>query len=259
MANGDGPASASAAGPLAGKTAIITGAGQGAGRGIAEAFVRAGARVALLGRSLGKLEDVAAGLPEGMALPVACDVGDGAQITCTVAKVVEAYGGVRILVNAAQHTVRGGAFLDVPENDIDALWRTGPLATLRLMRACYPYLRGDGVIINFGSGAQFTPQGYGVYAGTKEAIQAFTRTAAVEWGPENIRCHLIVPLVVSPSMAEDRAAAGRGYDSLTKGVPLQRLGTPDDIGRAAVFLAGPDATYMTGQVLMLDGGSKYHR
>jgi meso-butanediol dehydrogenase/(S,S)-butanediol dehydrogenase/diacetyl reductase len=246
------------AGPLAGKTAIVTGAGQGAGRGVAEAFAAAGARVALVGRTRAKLDEVAAGLGNGSGsgLPVVCDVAEPDQIGDAVAAVVAAFGGVQILVNAAHHTVRDGTLLDVSDDDLDALWRTGPLATLRLMRACHPYLAGDGVIINFGSGAQFRPQGYGAYAAAKDAIQSLTRAAAVEWGNDGIRAHVIVPHVLSPSMT---AAFHGRYDDLLTRIPVGRLGTPEDIGAAAVFLAGPGATFLTGQVLMVDGGMQYHR
>jgi NAD(P)-dependent dehydrogenase (short-subunit alcohol dehydrogenase family) len=252
----DGPAPGSSARPLAGKAAIVTGAGQGAGRGIAEAFAAAGARVALVGRTPGKLDEVAARLGVGLALPVVCDVAEPDQIGDAVAAVVAAFGGIQILVNAAHHTVRDGTLLDVTDDDVDALWRTGPLATLRLMRACHPYLAGDGVIINFGSGAQFRPQGYGAYAAAKDAIQALTRAAAVEWGKDGIRAHVIVPHVVSPSMT---AAFHGEYDELIARIPVGRLGQPEDIGAVAVYLAGPGATFLTGQVLMVDGGMQYHR
>jgi NAD(P)-dependent dehydrogenase (short-subunit alcohol dehydrogenase family) len=250
------PGSGLCAGPLAGKAAIVTGAGQGAGRGIAEAFAAAGARVALVGRTRGKLDEVAARLRVGLALPVVCDVAEPDQIGEAVAAVVAAFGGIQILVNAAHHAVRGGTLLDVTDDDVDALWRTGPLATLRLMRACHPYLAGDGVIINFGSGAQFRPQGYGAYAAAKDAIQALTRAAAVEWGKDSIRAHVIVPHVVSPSMT---AAFNGQYDELIARTPVGRLGQPEDIGAVAVFLAGPGAAFLTGQVLMVDGGMQYHR
>jgi meso-butanediol dehydrogenase / (S,S)-butanediol dehydrogenase / diacetyl reductase len=244
--------------PLEGKIAMVTGAGQGAGRGVAEAFVEAGARVALLGRTPAKLTAVAAGCPPGATIVVACDLGEPAQIDDAVDRVLAEYGTVDLLVNAAHHTVRHGALLEVSDDDIDLLWRTGPMASLRLMRRCHPHLREGGVIINFGSGAQFTPQNYGVYAATKDALAAITRTAAVEWGPDGIRAHLIVPHVVSPSMDADFARRG-GVDDLIARIPLRRLGRPTDVGAAAVFLAGPSASFITGQVLMVDGGLIYHR
>jgi meso-butanediol dehydrogenase/(S,S)-butanediol dehydrogenase/diacetyl reductase len=243
---------------LQGKVAIVTGAGQGAGRGVAQAFVTAGARVALLGRTAAKLEAVAEQCPDGTALPVVCDVGFAEQIRAAVDQVVETFGGVQIVVNAAHHTVRSGSLLEVSDADADALWRTGPMASLRMMRTCHPYLKGDGLVINFGSGAQFTPQGYGVYAATKDALAAITRAAAVEWGPDGIRAHLIIPHVVSPSMLEDYRRTGR-LDSALERIPVGRLGQPADIGAAAVFLASPAASFITGQTLMVDGGMIYHR
>ena len=236
----------------------MTGASQGAGRGVAEAFVAVGARVALVGRTRATLDEVARALPTGAAVPMVCDVGDGEELDAVVERVIETFGRIDVLVNAAQHLGRDGALLEVDEADVDALWRTGPLATIRLMRLCHPHLRGGGVVINFGSGAQFAPQGYGVYAGTKEAIATISRAAAVEWGPDGIRVHVIVPHVVSPSMVETLTRHGM-FESAADRIPLRRLGQPSDIGAAAVFLASPAASFITGQTLMVDGGISYHR
>jgi NAD(P)-dependent dehydrogenase (short-subunit alcohol dehydrogenase family) len=249
-------------GKLSGKTAIVTGAAQGAGLGVATALAAEGANVALLGRTLAKLDAAAATFDPSRVLSVQCDVGDAAQSEAAVAAVAERWGGVDILVNAAQHTGRRARLLDLAYDDLDALWRTGPVASLRLMRLCHGYLRGGGSVINFGSGAQFTPADFGGYAATKEAIRTLTRAAAVEWGPDGIRANMIVPHVVSPSMESDLRSRGQ-YDSLVENlierIPLSRLGQPVDIGRAAVFLAGPDSDFITGQVLMVDGGLVYHR
>ena len=168
------------------------------------------------------------------------------------------FGRVDILVNAAHHNTRGGRLLDIDDDDVDLLWRTGPLATLRFMRACHPHLAGGGSIVNFGSGAQYAPEGYGVYAGTKDAIQAITRAAAVEWGGDGIRANVIVPHVTSPSMEVALSDPARRERSLAS-IPIGRFGQPTDIGRVAAFLAGPDAAFMTGQTLLVDGGMKYHR
>ena len=148
--------------------------------------------------------------------------------------------------------------LDIDDDDVDLLWRTGPLATLRFMRACHPHLAGGGSIVNFGSGAQYAPEGYGVYAGTKDAIQAITRAAAVEWGGDGIRANVIVPHVTSPSMEAALVDPARRERSLAS-IPIGRFGQPADIGRVAAFLAGPDAAFVTGQTLLVDGGMKYHR
>ena len=259
-AAGDLPAAVPPAAPtgrLAGKVAIVTGAAQGAGRGIAEAFVAAGARVALVGRTLSTLQDVAAALPAGSAHPIVCDVGDPSAIEGMVADVVGRWGGVQVLVHAAHHAVRGGALLELADSDAEALWTTGPLATWRLMRACHPHLRGDGTVITFGSGAQFGPEGYGMYAATKDAVRTLTRAAAVEWGRDGIRVHMIVPHVVSPAFEADLAR--RGAAAPIERIPVGRLGRIEDVGRVAVFLATPDSGFLTGQVFMVDGGMMYHR
>ena len=187
-----------------------------------------------------------------------CDVGVADEIDATVERVVEQLGTIDVLVNAAHHNTRGGWLLEVADDDVDLLWRTGPLATLRFMRACHPHLAGGGSIVNFGSGAQYAPEGYGVYAATKDAIQAITRAAAVEWGRDGIRANLIVPHVTSPSMEAALADPARRARSLAS-IPIGRFGQPSDIGRVAAFLAGPDAAFVTGQTLLVDGGMKYHR
>jgi NAD(P)-dependent dehydrogenase (short-subunit alcohol dehydrogenase family) len=247
-------------GELDGKAALVTGAGQGAGRGIALALAGAGAAVALVGRTRSKLDAVREEVEQagGRAVVLPGDVADADTVAAVVDRAVGALGAIDILANVAHHHVRRGRLLDMDETDVDANWMTGPLATLRFMRACHPHLRGDGVIINTGSGAQFRPQDYGIYAAAKDAVAAITRAAAVEWGPDGIRAHLIVPHAVSPAMEADLADPARRAATLAS-IPLGRFGRPDDIGRAAVFLAGPAAAFMTGQVLLVDGGMSYHR
>ena len=245
---------------LGGKVALVTGAAQGAGRGVADALADEGASVAVVGRTLEKLEVVADEIEArgGRARAMRCDVGVEDDIVGVVDAVVAEFGTVDILVNAAHHTTRGAWLLQVDERDVELLWRTGPLATLRFMRTCHPFLCDGGSIVNFGSGAQYAPEGYGVYAATKDAIQAITRAAAVEWGRDGIRANVIVPHVTSPSMEEALTDPARRARSLAS-IPLGRFGLPEDIGRVAAFLAGPGAAFVTGQVLVVDGGMKYQR
>jgi NAD(P)-dependent dehydrogenase (short-subunit alcohol dehydrogenase family) len=165
---------------LEGRAALVTGAGQGVGRGIALALAAEGCAVAVAGRTGSKLRDVCGEIAGrgGAAVPVVCDVTHPEQIEACVEAVVERLGGLDVLVNNAQ-IVPLGTLLEVSDEDVEAGWRSGPLATLRLMRACHPHLRGGGSIVNLGTGAALRPDpvGYGAYAAVKEAIRALTRAA----------------------------------------------------------------------------------
>ena len=147
-------------GMLDGKVALVTGAGQGVGRGIALALAGEGARIAVAG-------------------PIVCDVMIAADIERCVQQTVAALGTVDILINNAQ-VVPLGRLLDVTEEHYQEGMDSGPLATLRFMKACYPYLRDGGCIVNLGSSSaiRWDPIGYGAYAAAKEAIRALTRAAA---------------------------------------------------------------------------------
>jgi NAD(P)-dependent dehydrogenase (short-subunit alcohol dehydrogenase family) len=248
-------------GILDGRVALVTGAGQGSGRGAALSLAAEGAFVAVVGRTESKLVDVVEEIRQrgSTAIAVPCDVGESSQIDAAIEATVSAFGTVNILVQAAHHNARVGDLLDMPEEDMELLWTTGPLATLRFMRKCHPYLRGGGSIINFGSSTQIKPAHFGVYAGTKEAIRAISRAAAVEWGPDQIRVNMLGPVTDSPNWVADRARRNEnGPPGL--GVPLGRVGDAErDIGRVVVFLAGDDSAYLTGQFILADGGFAYHR
>jgi NAD(P)-dependent dehydrogenase (short-subunit alcohol dehydrogenase family) len=249
-------------GVLEGEVAIVTGAGKGIGRGVSVALGREGARVVVSGRDPAALDETARLVREagGHALTARCDITSQEQIDELVALTVRELGTVDILVNNAQGQMGRGALLDVPAEDFDAAFASGPLATFRAMNACYPHLRGHGVIVNFATGAGIRPDpvGYGCYAAVKEAIRALSRAAACEWGPEGIRVHTIVPLAGSPALAkwaEERPEESRRF---FESVPLRRVGDPEtDIGRVVVFLCSPDSSYLTGNTIAVDGGQAY--
>ncbi len=248
-------------GTLEGKTALVTGAGQGVGRGIALALAAEGARVMSAGRTLAKVQDTAAQIAErgGEAAAVAADVKEESDIHGAVHATVETFGTVDILVNNAQE-VTIAPLNELGRDAMDASWRSGPLATFSFMRACYPHLRGDGVILNLatGMGLRADPQLYAAYVAAKEAIRALTRTAAMEWGPDGIRANVIIPLAASEGFALWGERYPERYEKVVQSIPLRRVGrTEQDIGRAAVFLCGPDGDYITGTTLMVDGGQAY--
>jgi NAD(P)-dependent dehydrogenase (short-subunit alcohol dehydrogenase family) len=253
-------------GRLDGKTAIVTGAGQGGGYGSAVAMAREGARVTLLGRTASKLEAVAAEIAGfgGESLVFAGDVTRTEDVSGVIEATVERFGRLDVLVNAAQSPeLRLGPVLEADSEMVDALWRSGFVATLALMRAAHPHMRraGGGSIINFGSGAQHSPMNYGAYASVKAAIHTISRAAAMEWGPDNIRVNVVLPFVKSPAADADFATKQDGALAASiRGIPLGRMGDPEaDIGRVVAFLASDEAGYLTGNTLGLDGGRAFVR
>jgi NAD(P)-dependent dehydrogenase (short-subunit alcohol dehydrogenase family) len=253
-----------AGGTLAGKVAIITGGGRGVGQGIALALGSEGASVVISGRTQAKLDETVTMIGErgGEGLGLVSDVTDADAIDQLVQSVVDRFGSVNILVNNAQDSHGLGMLLDVSDETFLGGFVSGPLATLRLMRACHPYLKGDGVIINFGTGASLRPDpiGLGCYGAIKEATRALTRAAAVEWGRDGIRVHTIVPASTSPAMEQWTENNPKEAKAFFSSIPLQRLGDPeDDIGRVVVFLCGADARYLTGNTVCIDGGQAFLR
>src|SRR5436305_4934188 len=251
-------------GVLASEVAIVTGGGRGLGQGTARALASAGASVVVTGRTQSVLDETAELIAErgAASLAVRCDVTEPAEIEALVAATVERFGTIDILVNNAQGPHGNGRLLDVEDTMFEVGFKSGPLATYRLMRACHPHLTGGGVIVNLGTGAALRadPVGYGFYAAVKEATRTLTRVAAVEWAADGIRVHAIVPLADSDTLQAWAAARPAESAAFMATVPLGRPGDPEaDIGRAVVFLCGPDSGYMTGNTVLIDGGQGYLR
>lgn len=242
---------------LAGKVALVTGAGQGVGRGIARALARRGARIALVGRTPAKLEAVAAEIGSDAAA-FATDVKDAESIRAVVDAVAQHFGAIDILVNNAQE-VPLGPLLSVEDAAFEAGFTSGPLASFRLMKACHPHLlrRGGGTIINLASSAavRWDMANYGAYAAVKQATRALTRAAAAEWGPDGIRVLTIAPHANSPGLQGWIENNPNEAEAFFRTIPLRRVGDcEDDIGNAVAALCGPDLSYLTGATIPLDGG-----
>jgi NAD(P)-dependent dehydrogenase (short-subunit alcohol dehydrogenase family) len=239
--------------------ALVTGAGQGIGQGIAYTLAERGAAVAVAGRTESKLKDTVAEIERrgGQATPVVCDVTEPDQIIEAVNQTVATLGGLNVLVNNAQE-FNFGTILDIPLESVDAGWRSGPLATLLFMRAAYPHLQGGGVVINISSGAAVDTgiAAVGAYSATKSAIESLSRAAAVEWADEGIRVNTVIPLALTPSVQAVFDMNPGLHEHLVSEVPLGRFGDAEtDIGPAVAFLASPDAGFITGTTLSVDGGS----
>lgn len=248
-------------GRLDGRIALVTGAGQGVGRGVALAMAREGADIGLVEKN----PDTANATGEEIAAlgvrveVVAGDVGSRSACESALGQVVGALGGLDVLVNNAGWAKSPVALLDIDDEQFDLTWRINTMATFWFMQAAHPHLvaRGGGSIINFGSGSGTSGKpGEGAYAAAKEAVRGLTRVAANEWGPQGIRVNVICPFANSPGMVAWSEVEPKAYEATMRRIPLQRVGDcEDDIGRSAVFLASDDASYVTGQTLMVDGGS----
>ena len=246
-----------------GKVAVITGAGQGIGRGIALALSSYNANLALVGRTLSKVQAVAdeINLNGGSAIAVECDVKDVNAIQSSIDTTVNKFSSIDFLINNAQEVPLGN-LLHVDDQAFENGWMSGPLATFRFMKLCHPYLKGGGKIINLASSSALRPdsEGYGAYASVKEATRALSRTAAVEWGPDNILVNCIMPLAKSTGMEWWMNERPDEANAFIQTIPLGRVGDcKDDIGEAVCHLLSDGMSYITGSTIMLDGGQAFLR
>lgn len=240
---------------LSGKTAIVTGGAGGIGKGIVRAFVKEGATVLVVDIN----DEAGVALEAELGEPVrylGADISVETNAAAIVAAAVEAFGQVDVLVNNA-HASRQATLLDTTQEMLDLSFNTGFYPTFWLMKAAHPQLAAThGSVINFASGAGINGNvSHGSYAAAKEAIRGISRVAANEWARDGVNVNVISPLALTEGI-EHYIEANPGIEKkLLAGTPMGRFGDPEhDIGRVAVFLASEDASYMTGQTLMVDGG-----
>ena len=241
---------------LAGKIAIVTGGAGGIGRGIVRAFVAEGAKVLFvdINDENGKALELELG-DDSCFLNT--DISQHANAQKIIDKAVSSFGGIDILVNNA-HASRQISFIETTQDDMDLSFGTGFYPTFWLMQAAYPQLKArEGTVINFGSGAGISGMpSQTTYAAAKEAIRAISRVAANEWGGDNININVICPLAATEGVEAWLEKFPEMREPTLEKIPLKRMGDPEkDIGRIAVFLASEDASFITGQTLMADGGS----
>jgi 3-oxoacyl-[acyl-carrier protein] reductase len=238
---------------LSGKNALVTGSTRGIGRAVADALAECGARVAVVGRDKDKAAAVASEIGKG-ARGFACDVSDTAAVAQLVADVEKELGGIDILVNNAGIT-RDNLVMRLKDEDWDEVMNAnlrGAFATIRAVSRGMMKKRA-GRIINMASVVGLNGnKGQANYAASKAGLIALTKSVAKELGSRNILVNAIAPGFIETEMTDAMTAEAR--TALNGLIPLERLGKTSDIASAVVFLASDHASYITGQVLVVDGG-----
>lgn len=244
---------------LAGKVAIITGAGQGIGKAIASVFANEGARVviATLIEKSGQETVDQIRQAGGEAILCTADIGKLEQIDRVVAITAERYGQIDIMVHNAASFL-GGLVEDYSEVDMETVFSVNLKACFRLSKVCIPWFRkrGGGRLLFTSSvtGPRVATPGTSYYAASKGGINAFIRTAAIELARDNITVNGVEPgYIKTPAM--DILADEEGQRQMAKYVPMGYLGDPKDIAYAMLYLATDEARYVTGQTIVVDGGS----
>jgi len=242
---------------LEGKTALVTGAGSGIGKGIAETFAREGARVALADVNIDAAKAAARAIGNN-AIAVRCDVTRKADFAAAVAETLSAFGTLDVLVNNAGTTHDNKPMLEVDEAEFDRTFAVNVKGVYFGCQAVVPVFRknGGGVIINIGSTAGLRPRpGLAAYAATKGAVHTLTKALAAELAPDHIRVFAIAPVATdTPLLPTFMGSAPGMREKFIATIPLGRLASAQDMANAAVFLASPDAEFMTGNIVEVDGG-----
>jgi NAD(P)-dependent dehydrogenase (short-subunit alcohol dehydrogenase family) len=238
---------------LDGKTALVTGASKGIGFAIAKAMAESGAKVMLSSRKQEGLEKAAAEI-DGEVDVFAANAGEPEQAEACINATVERFGALDILVNNAATNPYFGKAIDIDLSRYDKTWQVnmrGPLVWTQCAWRASMRERG-GVVINVASVGGLTVEPtIGIYNATKAALIHLTRTLAAELAP-GVRVNALAPGLVKTDMA--RALWEPAEELIAKRMPLQRLGEPEDIANAALFLASDESSFMTSTTFLVDGG-----
>lgn len=245
---------------LKGRVAVVTGGGRGIGKAIAGRLAAAGADVVIASRKMENLQATAAefaGLP-GKVVPIACHVGRLDQLENLVRETESRLGPIDVLVNNSATNIGQGPALDVTDDMLDKMVEVNVKSAVRLIRLTVPGMiaRKRGSVINIASIAGLQPQaGSLLYSFTKAGLIMMTRCWAREFGPHGVRVNAIAPGLVQTDFSEFfwKDEHYRAHVEATQ--PIGRIGQPDEIGFAALYLASDEASFVTGQVFTLDGGA----
>jgi 3-oxoacyl-[acyl-carrier protein] reductase len=239
---------------LEGKVAIVTGGSRGIGQAIAQELADAGAKVAIAARNEERAKAAAAALPREGHAGFACDVADPAQVGATLTAVEDQLGPVGILVNNAGIT-RDNLLLRMSEAEFDEVIAANLKGAFNFMKAVARGMmkRRDGAILNITSVVGLIGNaGQANYAASKAGLIGLTKSVARELASRGVRCNAIAPGFITTDMTG--VLTEQQIEELRGRIPLGNLGSPADVAGAARFLVGPAASYITGQVLAVDGG-----
>lgn len=245
---------------ITGKVAIITGASRGIGLAIAKRYAEARARVVIASRKQDALDAVAAEMQAqgSEVLPVAAHNGDKAALQALVERTVEAYGGVDILVNNAATNPHFGPILDSEDSMWQKTLEVNLMGNFWLTQACVPIMRGQGGgrIINVASVNGLRPGTFmGIYSLTKAALISLTQTLAMELASDHILVNAIAPGLTRTKFAQALWSNDLIMERVHERTPMRRIAEPDEMAGIALYLASPAASYVTGQVFVVDGGA----
>jgi NAD(P)-dependent dehydrogenase (short-subunit alcohol dehydrogenase family) len=250
---------------LKGKVAIVTGGGRGIGKAIARKFVEAGAGVVIASRKMENLEATAAefkGLA-GKVVPVACHVGRPEDLENLVKETEKQLGPVDILVNNSATNIGQGPSLDVTDDMVDKMVDVNVKSALRLIRLTVPKMiqRGTGgSIINIVSIAGLRPQFQGLlYSFTKAGLIMMTKSWAQEFGVHKVRVNAIAPGLIKTDFSSFFHENPDRVKAIEKTQPIPRIADPSELGFAALYLASDEASFITGEILVIDGGAMIGR
>lgn len=244
---------------LTGKVAIITGSSRGIGRSIAECMAKAGAKVVISSRKAEACEAVAASIREagGEAIAIPCNVSHREQLQALVDGAVEAWGRIDVLVCNAAVNPYYGPMAKMPDDAYDKIMNSNVKSNFWLCNMAAPHIvaaGGGSILIVSSIGGNQGSATLGVYGISKAADFALTRNLAIEWGPRGIRANCIAPGLIKTDFSRALWENEKLARAVEQGTPVRRMGVPEDIGGVAVFLASRAAAYVTGQVLVVDGG-----
>ena len=246
---------------MKGKVALITGAGGGVGRSISKRLASEGCNVVLIGRNRERLAKVASEVGDKKnVLPVVADITKEAEVLLSIEQTLSTFDRIDILVNNAGTINDPVLFHETSDDDWNELVDTNLLGTFRMTKASLPLMMKDGKggsIVNISSvlGIRSIPKvPLTVYGVTKAGIIMFTKSIAVEYGQYGIRSNCLCPSTIRSSIIEPYLQDENAKKILESTFPLRRIGEPDDIAGAVAYLSSDDARWITGSVMMVDGG-----